>query len=149
MRKGFTLIELLITITIIVVSTVGFVVFLNPTSQLAQSRNSQRKLHLNALLNAIRQNIADNRGTFSCINGDIPITSTKKMAIGLGNYDIAPCLSPTYLFSLPFDPATSTAHYLSNTDYDTGYSIIKSSSTGLITLSAPAAELNQNISVTR
>ena len=149
MRKGFTLIELLLTLTIIVASTVAFIIFLNPTGQLAQSRNSQRQLHLNALLNAIRQNIADNRGTFSCINGDIPSTSTKKMGIGAGNYDIATCLSPTYLFGLPFDPATTSARYISNTDYDTGYLIIKNTSSGLITLSAPAAELNQNISVTR
>ena len=71
------------------------------------------------------------------------------MAPGVGNYDIAPCLVPTYLLALPFDPATSGAHYVSNSDYDTGYFIVQNSSTGQITLSAPAAELKKTISVTR
>ena len=148
-KNGFTLIELIITVTIIAATTVAFLVYLNPTGQLAQSRNSQRSLHLNAILNAVRQNIADNRGAFSCAVGDIPSTSTKKMAVGAGNYNIADCLSPVYLYGLPFDPATSTAHYTSNADYDTGYAIVKNASSGIITLSAPAAELGQNISVTR
>ena len=148
MKYGFTLIELLLTITIMVAAILATVTYLNPSGQLAQSRNSQRLLHLNAVLNAIRQNIADNRGTFDCINGDIP-TSTKRMAVGFGNYDIASCLSPNYLFGLPFDPATSTARFVSNLDYDTGYLIFKNIATGQITLSAPAAELGQNISVTR
>lgn len=148
-KQGFTLIELIITITIVAATTVAFLVYLNPTGQLAQSRNSQRSLHLNAIINAVRQNVADNRGTFSCAVGDLPSTSTKKMANGVGNYDIANCLSPTYLYGLPFDPATSTAHYTSNSDYDTGYTILKNASSGLITVVAPAAELGQNIFVTR
>jgi hypothetical protein len=104
---------------------------------------------VNTILNGIRENIADNRtGLFTCSSGDIP-SSSKRMATGAGNYDIAGCLIPTYLPILPFDPATSSAHYTSPSDYDTGYYVIKATSTGVITITAPAAELKQTISVSR
>ena len=146
--KGFTLIELMVTISLIAIVSIGTLVALNPADRLAAARNSQRQAHLNTILNAIRQNAADNRGTFNCAAGDIP-TSTKKMAVGAGDFDIYSCIVPNYIYSLPFDPATSTAHFTSATDYDTGYTVIKASSTGIITLSAPAAELKKTISITR
>ena len=67
---------------------------------------------------------------------------------GAGNYNIAPCLVPIYAFSLPFDPVATSGHYASVSDYDTGYSISIATS-GVITLSAPYAELGKTISITR
>ena len=147
-ERGFTLIELVVTIAVMTIVVASTLVALNPAGRLAGARNSQREAHLNTILNAIRQNLADNRGTFSCAAGDIP-TTTKKMATGAGNYDIYGCLVPNYIYSLPFDPGTSTAHFASATDYDTAYMIYKASSTGIITLTAPAAELKKTISLTR
>lgn len=147
-KKGFTLIELVVSISLLAIVTIGTLVALNPAGRLASARNSQRQAHLNTILNAIRQNLADNRGTFGCAAGDIP-TSTKKMAVGAGNFDIYNCIVPNYIFSLPFDPSTSTAHFNSPTDYDTGYTVIKATSTGIITIAAPAAELKKTISITR
>src|SRR3989344_7421726 len=123
-KSGFTLIEIMLTVSIITMVTFGFITYLNPAKQLAQARNSQRSLHLNAIINSVKQNIADGRGTFTCAAGDIP-TTAKKMAIGAGNYDIASCISPIYIGGLPFDPLDSNAHFTSNSDYDTGYTIIK------------------------
>lgn len=141
--------ELLISIAILAIILGVWVVKLNPVGQFASSRNSERSLHLNAILNAIRQNVADTRtGIFTCANGDIP-TTTKRMAVGAGNYDIAPCLVPNYMNNLPFDPATSSARYTSVTDYDTGYTVVKNASTTEITVAAPAAELGKTIKVTR
>lgn len=146
---GFTLIELTISLAIFVIIASVAIVAINPLGQISQARNTQRELHLEALMSAIRQNIADSpTGTFTCSAGSIP-TSTKRMAVGAGNYDIAECLIPVYAKTLPFDPSTSTAHYISNTDYNTGYNIIQATSTGSITLSAPAAELKKTISITR
>lgn len=146
--KGITLMEIIVaTALIAIIAGVGIVVF-NPAGQLAVARNSERILHLQAIMNAIRQNIADQRGqSFACASGPIP-TSTKRMVSSNG-YDIAPCLVPTYIINLPFDPATSSAHYASLADYDTGYTIARNASTSEITLSAPAAELKKTISVTR
>lgn len=149
MRNGFTLIELLLSITLgIIVIGVGFMIA-NPFGQVAGARNTQRSLHLQSILNAVRQNMADHSGqTFSCAAGAVP-TTTMKMAVGAGNYNIASCIVPTYIIVLPFDPSLTGAHYTSNSDYDTGYNIYQNSSTGQITVSAPGAELNKSISVMR
>ncbi len=146
---GFTLIELLVALSIFVAISSVAIIAINPVGQFAKARNSQRELHLEALMNAVRQNIADSQtGSFTCAAGAIP-TTTQKMAVGANNYDIADCLVPIYLTTLPFDPATSSAHYTSNADYDTGYSILRNASSGAVTLSAPAAELKKTISITR
>lgn len=148
-RSGMTIMEIVIAITLIVIITGVGIVAMNPGGQLAASRNTKRTLDLQAIMNGIRANIADQMGqAFSCGAGPAP-TSTKRMAVGAGNYDIAPCLVPIYLLSLPFDPSTSSAHYTSNSDYDTGYFVVQNASTGQITLTAPAAELKKTISITR
>jgi prepilin-type N-terminal cleavage/methylation domain-containing protein len=148
MKKGLTLIELVVSIAILVIVLAGGLIALDPARQFAQARNSQRGFHINAIINAIRENVANTRtGIFTCASGDIP-TSSKRMAVGAGNYDIAPCLVPDYMQILPFDPATTSARYTSATDYDSGYYVAKNAS-GTITVSAPAAELGKVISVTR
>jgi prepilin-type N-terminal cleavage/methylation domain-containing protein len=150
MRRGLTLIEIIVAVALIsILSALGFLA-LNPVGQLASARNSQRTFHLNGLMNGIRQNMADTSGGgFTCASGSLPTSTPKKMATGAGNYDIAPCLVPTYLPNIPFDPSASGAHYASNSDYDTGYTIIRNASTGQVTVNAPAAELNKTISITR
>ena len=147
-KLGFTLIEILITVAIVAILAGAAIIFINPAQQLARSRNIQRQSDINIILNAIGQNLADNRGNFNCPNGAIP-TSSMKMATSTGNYDIAVCLAPVYLDKLPFDPKAAGAHYASSTDYDTGYYISQSTTTSRVTISAPSAELEQIISVTR
>lgn len=139
--------------TAVVIAVTAIVVliainYLNPQNSVSRTRNRVRQIHLKIISNAIYQNISDNRGVFVCANGNIP-TSTKKIASGINNYNLAPCVLPSYITSLPFDPSTSTAHFSSSADYDTGYLIIRNATTSQITLSAPAAELNQNIFLTR
>src|SRR5947208_1384543 len=126
-KKGLTMVELVIVIALIGLLIGIGIVAMNPAGQLASSRNSKRQLDLETLMVAIRANIADQSAqTFLCAAGALP-TSTKRMATGASNYNIAPCLVPTYIFALPFDAGTSSAHYASNSDYDTGYNIVQNS----------------------
>ena len=142
-------VKLLVVIAIIAILMAVFFFVGNPAGELAETRNNDRLLSLQTIMNSVRANLADQGNEqFSCVSGPIP-TSTTKMASASGSYNIAPCLVPVYLFAMPFDPSASSAHYTSNTNYDTGYSISENSSTGQITLSAPYAELGKSISVTR
>jgi hypothetical protein len=92
--------------------------------------------------------MADNKGVFEtgCAAGAIPTTST---TISNAGYNVASCLIPTYISVLPYDPSAAGAHYTSDTDYNTGYVIMKDAVTGRITVVAPSAELGESISVTR
>lgn len=148
-RPGLTLVEVLIAVALLAILGGITLLRVNPFGSVASARNTQRELHLQALMNAVRQNIAESgTNTFVCQTGTIPVTTTT-MATGAGNYDIAPCLVPAYLTGLPFDPKTVGAHYAGTQDYNTGYAIVRNASTSQVTLSAPGAELGKSISVTR
>lgn len=138
-HTGLTLIELLITCAIAVVVLAIVAIAMNPAQQFMRARNEQRTAHINVLAGAVRQNLADNRNTFSCAAGPIPATTTR-MAIGTSSYNIASCLTPVYLPVLPHDASLPGAHFTSITDYDTGYTISRNASSGRVTVSAPGTE---------
>jgi len=145
MKKAFTLIEILLVIGIIALLAAALIIAINPGRQFAKTRNTQRWTDVNAILSAVIQNMSDNRGSFNCAAGPLPSTPT--VMASTGGYNIAPCLVPTYLPSMPYDP--STGHYSSTTDYNTGYTIMQDPTTGRITVSAPNAELGETITSTK
>ena len=61
-QKGFTLIELLVVIGILAVLLAITLIAINPARQFAQANNTKRRSDVNAILNAVNQYMADNRG---------------------------------------------------------------------------------------
>jgi len=147
-KKGFTLIEILIVLGIVAILSAAVIIAINPARQFATARNTQRWANINAVLNAVHQNMIDNKGTFNfsgCDAASMPGSSTaiKKT----GGVDLCGCLVPTYMAALPYDPGTGS--YTDCTSYDTGYTIYQNVTTGRMTVAAPQAELGESISVTR
>jgi len=77
-KKGFTLIEILVVIGIMAVLATIVIIAINPAKQFAQARNADRTAGVEAILNAVGQRLADNKGVFEGkFNvGDDPTTTT-------------------------------------------------------------------------
>ncbi len=142
---GFTLIEILVVIGIIAVLASVVIVAINPARQFKLARDSQRLSNITAILNAVSQNISEHKGLFNCTVA-LP-SAVKVISSATTGLDIAACLVPNYLSSLPYDPSNSSAKFTSSTDYNTEYSLAEDTA-GRITVSA-VGEITTAISVTR
>lgn len=147
-QKGFTLIELLVVIGILAVLLGIVLVAINPARQFSQANNTKRSSDVSAILNAVHQYAADNKGTLPAA-----ITTTAQtVGNGAGQANICSLVVPTYIAQLPVDPSISNGTPVSDctATHNTGYTIVKSAtSSGRVTVTAPSAELSQTISVTR
>ena len=140
-RGGFTLIELLLVIGIIAILAAIVIVAINPTKQLADARNAQRRSDVNTILNAVYQYSIDNNGnlpsTITTTTTHICKSGVSVDCTGLVNLNM---LTGAYLVGIPFDPQTATAT-------DTNYTIVKVGNR--VTVNAVGAEQGASISVTR
>lgn len=150
-EKGFTLIELLVVIGILAVLLSIVLIAINPARQFAQANNTQRRSDVSAIINAIYQYAADNNGVLP--SGMPAAGSSAAISSAVGGTGEAFCsaLVPLYIAALPVDPVTGS--YTDCTTYATGYVASASASgtggTSRATISAPGAELQQTIQVTR
>jgi len=147
-ESGFTLIEILVVIGLIALLAAVVIIAINPARQFAQGRNSQRVSNVNAILNAIGQNIADNKGVFTCAAGALPTTAAEIKKTG--GYDLRPCIVPTYISEIVLDPGaqdattypaganTCTDNTCSPEDYNTEYTVLQDAN-GRVTVCAPNA----------
>lgn len=167
MRKkesGFTLIELLVVIGILAVLLAIVLVAINPSRQFRQANNTRRSADVSAILNAITQYGADNRGAYP--NGTFAAAGTP---LQLRNTDtdgsnttdggaLCALIVPNYIASLPADPTRgsgtmpTTAEACTTTVWDTGYTVTVNTA-GRITVSATGENINTGegfpIAVTR
>lgn len=166
--KAFTLIELLVVIGILTVLLAIVLIAINPARQFSQANNTQRRSDVNAILNAVHQYGADNKGNLSALGSTTFIDTTVRTICGpltgaagacpnATSLDICADVVPIYLADLPLDPtggsetpAGSTCTAVGAT-YVTGYTIVSTGAAAgnRVTVNAPAAELAERISVTR
>lgn len=149
-KKGFTLIELLVVIGILAVLLAITLIAINPAKQFKQANDTKRRSDVNAILNAVNQYAADNKGNISAL----AITSTPTVMgsdTAGGQLDICGDLVPKYIAALPVDPLTNngTAEDDCAGSYNTRYMVSQSASDNRITVSAPDYEGTEVISVTR
>jgi len=147
LQKGFTLIELLVVIGVLAVLLAIVLIAINPAKQFSQANNTKRRSDVNAILNAIDQYAADNKGT---LPGGI--TTTDQDIVKTGGSDLCAALVTKYLAALPVDPKTNNGTPVTDctTSYDTHYHVVQGTGTdNRVTITAPDAELSESISVTR
>jgi prepilin-type N-terminal cleavage/methylation domain-containing protein len=146
-QKGFTLIELLVVIGILAVLLAITLIAINPARQFSQANNTKRRSDVNAILNAVNQYMADNKGALPAgITGvDQEISDT--------GANICAALVPLYIAALPVDPQTNNGIAITEAGcagvYNTSYSIIQNAPNNRITVTATTVELGDPVSVTR
>lgn len=150
LKRGFTLIELLVVIGILAVLLAITLIAINPSRQFSQANNTKRSSDVNAILNAINQYAADNKGS---LPAGIPDTTAGAAVIGsgAGRVNICAALVTQYMAALPVDPLTNNRTPVTDCtgSYNTNYTVVRSTTDNRLTVSAPAAELSATISVTR
>jgi len=133
---------LLIILAVIVL--IGVLIFvINPSKQLAKMRNDSRRSNAQNILNAAYQYAVDNDGTLPA-----SITESPKMICRLkaascdGLADLSEIVAQKkYISDIPIDP-------LEKNPNSSGYEIYKSSN-GRINITAPKAENNATISLSK
>ena len=136
LKKGFTLLEILLVVGIIAILAGIVILAINPSKQLGDTRNAQRRSDVLSIVNAIYQYEIDNNGNASTTITSIGGTCTTSANIilstttgtGVNLYSDLVGASSTYLNAMPRDPLASTS---------TGYGISYSAATKRITVCAP------------
>jgi prepilin-type N-terminal cleavage/methylation domain-containing protein len=141
-QGGFTLLEILLVVGAIAIIAGIVILAINPSKQLADTRNAQRRVDVNTILNGIYQYAIDNNGTLPAALTVTPTAACKTGGTCTGLIDLSVLTATgTYLVAIPADPTGGTVN-------STAYNVSKNAN-GRVTVSAPSAENAATISVTR
>lgn len=140
--RGFTLIEILLVVAAIAILSGIVILAINPSKQLGDARNAQRRADINTILNAVYQYSIDNNGSLpaSITNDLTAICSTGSNCDGYIDLSVLTDYQK-YILAVPTDPTAANGA-------DSGY-MIEKTDFGRVVVSAPSAENGATISVTR
>lgn len=142
-RHGFTLIELLLVMGLMAALASIVIAALSPTRQLASSRDAKRQSDVNTILSAVYQYSIDNAGTFPSALVVGPARGICKTGAATCNNGVdLDVLSGAYLVAIPEDPRANPTG--TGTEY-----FIERLANGRLTISAPLAEGDRDIVITR
>lgn len=139
-KKGFTILEILLVVAVITILAGIVILAINPSRQLALTRNSQRSSDVSNIHKAVYQYMIDNKGVTPGEIDSVPKEICRTGASDCtGLVDLSAITdSSTYLVSMPVDPSIGSGN-------GTGYMIYQSSS-GRPVVYSSFAELEQRIS---
>lgn len=146
--KGFTLLEVLLVVAAIAILAGIVIIAINPNKQLGDTRNAQRRVDVNTILNAVYQYSLDTNGTLpaavntnaTCNAVGNQVCKSGGSCAGITDLSVL-TTNEKYVMALPNDPTGSSAN-------GTGYFIAKSAN-GRVTVCAPSAENSATISIGR
>src|SRR3990167_10752835 len=120
--RCFTLLEILLVVAAIAILAGIVILAINPSKQLGDTRNAQRRSDVTTILNAVYQYSIDNNGNFPGSLDSVPTSAQILGTAGSGcdtactaTTTVAACLNlvstlvPTYIVGVPEDPTTGDA----------------------------------------
>ncbi len=137
LKPAFTLIEIVLAIAVLAILSAATISAVNPALRLSQARNLERSSHVAQILAGVK-GYASEQGQQLSDLGSIP-TCPSTATIGTAGINLGATLVDEYITQMPTDPTTGN---LANT----GYTICRTAS-GRVEVSAPNAELGENISL--
>lgn len=148
-KKNYTVLEILIVITAIAVVVVLALLAINPGKQGSDIRNTQRRADISYILTEVSTYSRENRGIPDSIPVNDDCVSFGNEICKIGPYDCVDFVDLSFLndpdsedvIKIPVDPL-----YVSVSG--TGYYIVQDGEGG-ITVCAPYAERNENITFTK
>ncbi len=143
--SGFTLLEILLVVAAIGILAGIVILAINPSKQLGDTRNAQRKADVNTILNSVYQYAIDNNGILpaSITSTSTEICRATTSCATMVNMDVI-LLNEKYLTAIPQDPKGGVFSVATSSGY-----FISKNANGRVTVSATQAEQGAVISATR
>ena len=135
-QEGISVIELLLVVVVIGILTGIIVVIRNPGTQAAQNRDLQRQSDIKEVAQSVHQLKLHNKNVLPKTNDDQKIINCDEGTTAVS--ELSNALVPDYLTDIPTDPQDKSE-----------YTICQAEEEDRITVSAPKAELAQEITITR